>query len=76
MSLYRLVPVGVNENTAPTLMTTADYAACRDYVTRAAPFEVYDALAPCAFGEAVPGPAFTSARSRPTARCRGFIPAN
>ena len=58
VSLYRLVPVGVNENTAPTLMTTTDYAACRDYVTRAAPFEVYDAMAPCAFGEAVPGRAF------------------
>ena len=56
--LYRLAAVGVNENTAPTLMTTTDYAACRDYVTRAAPFEVYDAMAPCAFGEAVPGPAF------------------
>ena len=28
--LYRLLPVGVNENTSPTLMTTTDYESCRD----------------------------------------------
>ena len=43
--LYRLLPVGVNENTSPTLMTT-DYESCREFVTRKAPFEVFDALEP------------------------------
>ena len=28
--LYRLLPVGVNENTSPTLMTTTDYESCRN----------------------------------------------
>lgn len=44
--LFQLVPVGVNENTAPTLMTTTDYESCRAYVTRQAPFQVFDALRP------------------------------
>lgn len=46
LRLYRLRPVGVNENTSPTLMTTTDYESCRAFVTRRAPFEVYDALQP------------------------------
>lgn len=50
VQIYELLPVVVNENTAPTLMTTTDYALCRDYVTRKAPFEVYDALSPCCGG--------------------------
>lgn len=44
--LYQLLPVGVNENTSPTLMTTTDYDSCKDFVTRKAPFTVYDALRP------------------------------
>lgn len=44
--LYRLLPVGVNENTSATLMTTTDYESCREFVTRRAPFNVYDALKP------------------------------
>lgn len=44
--LYQLLPVGVNENTAATLMTTTDFASCRSFVTRKAPFAVYDALRP------------------------------
>lgn len=46
LQLYRLLPVGVNENTSPTLMTTTDYESCREFVTRKAPFDVYDALKP------------------------------
>ncbi|MCX4306830.1 MAG: DUF4091 domain-containing protein [Acetatifactor sp.] len=46
VQLYRLIPIGVNENTSPKLMTTTDYESCREYVTRKAPFEVYDALQP------------------------------
>lgn len=42
--LYQLLPVGVNENTSPTLMTTTDFESCRSFVTRKAPFSVYDAL--------------------------------
>lgn len=45
--LYELLPVTVNENTSPTLMTTTDHACCKDYVTRQAPFQVYDGLLPC-----------------------------
>lgn len=44
--LFRLLPVGVNENTDSKLMTTTDYERCKDFVTRKAPFEVYDALCP------------------------------
>ena len=36
--LFRLLPVGVNENTSATLMTTTDYETCRAFVTRRAPF--------------------------------------
>ena len=46
VALYQLLPVGVNENTSPTLMTTTDYESCRTFVTRKAPFDVYDALKP------------------------------
>lgn len=49
VQLYRLLPVGVNENTSPTLMTTTDYESCKAFVTRKAPFTVYDALQPVAF---------------------------
>lgn len=44
--LFQMLPVGVNENTSPTLMTTTDYESCRSFVTRKAPFDVYDALRP------------------------------
>lgn len=44
--LFQLLPVGVNENTSAVLMTTTDYETCRDFVTREAPFRVYDALRP------------------------------
>lgn len=46
LSIYELLPVGVNENTAATLMTTTNYEECCDYVTKQAPFYVYDALRP------------------------------
>lgn len=50
VELFQLVPVGVNENTSPTLMTTTDYEGCRAFVTRKAPFQVYDALRPVGEG--------------------------
>ena len=46
ISFFQLLPVGVNENTSPTLMTTTDYESCRNFVTRKAPFYVYDGLKP------------------------------
>ncbi len=46
VSLFRLLPVGVNENTDSELMTTTDYERCKSFVTRKAPFDVYDALCP------------------------------
>ncbi len=44
--LFRLLPVGVNENTDSSLMTTTDFERCKSFVTRKAPFDVYDALCP------------------------------
>lgn len=44
--IFSMLPVRVDENTSPTLMTTTDYESCKAYVTRKAPFEVYDALLP------------------------------
>lgn len=36
--------VRVDENTAPKLMTTTNYEECKEYVTREAPFSVYDCI--------------------------------
>lgn len=44
--VYELLPVAVDENTSPTLMTTTNYESCRFFVTRKAPFVVYDGLLP------------------------------
>ncbi len=46
VELFELRPVVVNENTSPKLMTTTNYKSCKEYVTRKAPFSVYDALCP------------------------------
>ncbi len=43
---YELLPIGVDENTDSKLMTTLDYSRCKDFVTRQAPFYVYDGLKP------------------------------
>lgn len=48
VSLFQLLPVGVNENTDSELMTTTDFERCKSFVTRKAPFDVYDALCPIA----------------------------
>ncbi len=48
VKVFKEKEVCVNENTAPTLMTTLDWEACKDYATRKAPFYVYDALLPIA----------------------------
>jgi hypothetical protein len=44
--IFALLDVGVNENTSPALMTTTDYESCKSFVTKKAPFRVYDALKP------------------------------
>ena len=36
VSLFRLLPVGVNENTDSRLMTTTDFERCKSFVTRKA----------------------------------------
>lgn len=46
ISLYKLLPVGVNENTDSEFMTTTDFERCKSFVTRKAPFDIYDALCP------------------------------
>ncbi|MEG0692508.1 MAG: DUF4091 domain-containing protein [Oscillospiraceae bacterium] len=43
---FEMVCVGVNENTDSEFMTTSDYSRCSKFVTRCAPFCVYDALRP------------------------------
>ena len=40
----QMLEVGVDENTAPKLMTTRNYEECKDYVTKKAPFYVYDCI--------------------------------
>lgn len=47
-AFYELLPIGVDENTDSDLMTTLDYSRCKDFVTRQAPFWVYDGLKPLA----------------------------
>ena len=45
---YQLVPITVRHNSAPQGMpkSTDDYESVKDFVTRKAPFEVYDVTAP------------------------------
>ncbi len=50
LQIFQLVSVGVNENTANGTMTTTDYESCRAFVSRKAPFRVYDALCPVSEG--------------------------
>lgn len=45
-NLFWMIPIGVNENTDSVMMTTTDFERCKTFVTRKAPFEVYDALRP------------------------------
>ncbi len=44
--VFEMLPVTVNENTNDTILTTLDWSRCKDFVTRQAPFDVYDALRP------------------------------
>ncbi len=43
---YQMRPVRVERNSAPKTLTTLDYDEVRDFVTRRAPFEVYDMMEP------------------------------
>ena len=43
---YEMIDIGVDENTDVQWMTTTDYTRCQDFVTKQAPFRVYDALKP------------------------------
>ena len=44
--LYQLLPVRVSENSDPVLYTTTDYESAKDFVTRKAPFDVYEITRP------------------------------
>lgn len=44
--VFNLVAVTVDENTDSDFMTTTDYERCKSFVTRQAPFQVYDCLVP------------------------------
>ena len=50
-SVYQLLPVLVSENSGPKVFTTLDYDEVKSFVTRRAPFEVYDITKPA--GEAL-----------------------
>lgn len=41
---YQMRPVMVERNSAPDILTTLNYDEVKDYVTRRAPFEVYDLM--------------------------------
>ena len=41
---YQMRPVSVERNSAPDTLTTLNYDEVKDYVTRRAPFEVYDLM--------------------------------
>ncbi len=43
---FELIDIGVDENTAADFYTTLDYESCKEFVTRKAPFRVYDCLRP------------------------------
>ena len=45
---YRMRPVRVERNSAPKIHTTLDHDLVKDFVTRQAPFEVYDLMEPVA----------------------------
>ena len=44
--VYQLMPVLVSENSGPKVFTTTDYESVKDFVTRKAPFTVYDITRP------------------------------
>ncbi len=44
--LYQLLPLRVTENSDPVLYTTTDYESAKDFVTRQAPFDVYEVTRP------------------------------
>jgi hypothetical protein len=50
-NIYQMVEVVVDENTDPVLMTTTNYESCKSFVTKQAPFSVYDCLKPWKLGE-------------------------
>ena len=45
-TVYQLLPVLVSENSGPKVFTTTDYDEVKSFVTRKAPFEVYDITKP------------------------------
>lgn len=49
-SALRMLPAVVDENSGRECYTTTDYPSVSDFVTRRAPFEVYDRLAPLSAG--------------------------
>ena len=46
VTVYQLLPVLVSENSGPKTFTTLDYDEVKSFVTRRAPFEVYDITRP------------------------------
>lgn len=73
VTAYQLVPVTITKNSAPLGMfgVTDDYESVKDFVTRKAPFQVYDATAPIlgtfpVSGRLAVALRFTAATSIPT----------
>ena len=55
-TVLELRPVLVSENSDPKLFTTLDYESCKDFVTRQAPFQVFDRTRPMEDGCLEGGP--------------------
>lgn len=55
LSVYQLLSAHVGENSAATVLTTLDYESVKHFVTRKAPFDVYDITRPVENGQLCAG---------------------
>ena len=53
--IYQLLPAHVGENSDRKMLTTKDYESVRDFVTRKAPFDVYEITRPLQEGKLTEG---------------------
>ena len=53
--MYQLLPAHVGENSDRKMLTTKDYESVRDFVTRKAPFDVYEITRPIKKGKLTEG---------------------
>lgn len=53
--IYQLLPAHVEQNSAATVLCTKDYDSVKHFVTRKAPFDVYEITRPLSFGKTEAG---------------------